>query len=159
MSKTSRRVFATHAGRISKTIAAPLRYVYEWCTDFRADDGKFSKSRPSYRVMKPAPDRVVRIRISPPSARPTAVAAEVVRLYPPDAWHVDMIDEDDIEAVDYQLSWLGPRKTRLTMAITERWMVPKFPSKAAWVGGTSLYWDRLVSALEARYRKGLPARN
>lgn len=158
MPETSRRVFATHTGRFSKTVAAPLRYVYDWCTDFRTDDGKFSKSKPRYRVLKLAPDRVVRVRYSNSRAKQFAMAVEVIRLRPPNSWHVDQIDEADIEAVDYKLSSLGPKKTRIVLDIVERWMVPKFPPKTAWMAGTSLYWDRLAGALEDHYQKGLPAR-
>lgn len=158
MPENSRQVYATHAARISKVISVPLRYAFEWCTDFRPDDGKFSRSKPRFRVLKLSEDRVVRVRTSPPKLKPLNVAVELVRLRPPYAWHVDQIDEADLDSVDYKLTRLGPKKTRLSLHLVERWMVPKYPSKAEWVRGTSLYWDRLVAALEERYRQGLPAR-
>ncbi len=158
MPETGRRVYATHAVRISKVIAVPLRYAYDWCTDYRTDDGKFSRSRPRYRVIHLSEDRVVRVRTFPPKGKPLKIAVELVRLHPPDAWHLDQIDERDLNSVDYKLTHLGPKKTRLTLALVERWMVPDFPPKADWVHGTNLFWDRLVAALEERYRRGLPAR-
>ncbi|HEV2519340.1 MAG TPA: hypothetical protein VGX00_01795 [Thermoplasmata archaeon] len=157
MPEDSRRVYATHLARISKSIAVPLRYAYDWCTDFRTDDGKFSRSKPRFQMLHLSEDRIVRVRRSPPKVKPLKVAVELVRLHPPDAWHVDQIDEADLETVDYKLTRLGPKKTRLTLVLVERWMVPNFPPKADWVKGTKLYWDNLVAALEDRYRQGLPA--
>jgi hypothetical protein len=156
--ETSRRVYATHVVRISKVIAVPLRYAYDWCTDYRTDDGKLSRSKARFQVLHLSKDRVVRVRFSPPKAKPMKVAVELVRLRPPDAWHLDQIDEADLNTVDYKLSRLGPRKTRLTLDLVERWMVPDFPPRAEWVRGTNLFWDSLVAAMEDRYRRGLPAR-
>lgn len=158
MPEDSRRIYATHIGRFSKVIAAPLGYVYDWCTDFRSDDGKYSRSKPRFRVIQLSADRVVRVRYSNPGSEQLAVAVEVVRLRPRNAWHVDQIAETDVEAVDYKLRRLGPKKTRISLVLIERWMVPNFPSKSEWVRGTSAYWDGLVAALEEQYRHGLPAR-
>jgi hypothetical protein len=158
MPESGRRVYATHVARVSKVIAVPLRYAYDWCTDYRADDGKFSRSRPRFQVLQLSDDRLVRVRSSPQKAKPLRVAVELVRLRPPNAWHLDQIDEADLNSVDYKLTRLGPKKTRLTLDLVERWMVPNFPPKAEWVHGTNVYWDGLVGALEERYRRGLPAR-
>lgn len=158
MPESGRRVYATHVARVSKVIAVPLRYAYAWCTDYRTDDGKLSRSRPRFRVLKVSKDRVVRVRISPRKIQPIRVTAELVRLHPPDSWHLDQIDEADLNSVDYKLTRLGPKKTRLTIDLVERWMVPNYPPKSKWVEGTGLVWDRFVAAIEERYRRGLPAR-
>ena len=158
MPGNSRRIFATHTGRLSRTVAVPLRYAYDWCTDFRSDDGKFSSARPRFRVVKVSPRRVVRVRVASTVARDPPVAVEIVRLSPPDSWHVDQIDEHDLEAVDYKLTALSPMKTRVSLVIVERWMLPKFPKKAEWLRSTTEYWDRLVKAIEERYRNGQPAK-
>lgn len=158
MPGSGRRIYATHVVRMSKAMAVPLRYAYEWCTDYRADDGKLSRSGPRFQVFQLSKDRVVRIRSSPEKATPFRVAVELIRLRPPNAWHLDQIDEDDLNSVDYKLTRLGPSKTRIALSLVERWMVPNFPSKSEWVRGTGLYWDGLVAAVEERYRGGLPAR-
>lgn len=158
MPESGRRVYATHAVKVSKVIEVPLRYAYEWCTDYRTDDGKFSRSKPRFQVLQLSSDRLVRIRRSPAKTKPESVAVELVQLRPPDAWHLDQIDEVDLNSVDYKLTRLGPKKTRLTLDLVERWMVSDFPAKAEWVRGTNTYWDGLVAALEERYRSGLPAR-
>lgn len=158
MPETSRRVYATHLARYSKEIAAPIHYVYAWCTDYRSDDGRYSKSRPRFRVFHPAPGRVVRVRYLNSKARKVPVAVEIIRLRPPNAWHLDQIDEMDFNSVDYGLQRLGPKRTRISVVIVERWMVPNFPRKSKWVRATTVFWDGLVAALESDYRQGRPAR-
>ena len=158
MPENSRRIFATQTVRLSKMVHAPLHYVYDWCTDFRSDDGKFSRSKPRFRVIKLSPRRVVRVRMTPIGAKGPVVAVELVRLRPPNAWHVDGIDEGDFGAVDYKLTRLGPEKTRVTLVIVERWMVPRYPKKGEWLPPSSKYWDHLVRVIEKRYHRGLPAK-
>ncbi len=158
MPESSRRVFATHNVTLTKVVDAPLRYVYDWCTDFRPDDGKLSGSKSRSRVVKVSPRRLVRIRIAHDGTRDPRMAVELIRLRPPNAWHKDTIDEIDLDTIDYKLAALGPNKTRISVAIVERWMVPKYPRKADWVRRSSEYWDRLVQAIEERYRSGRPAK-
>lgn len=158
MAVPSRRIFATHVAEISKEARVPLAYAYGWLTDFREDDGQFAASRPRFRVTKLGADRIVRVRTSNPKAPHKAVAVELVRLTPPDRWHVDQIDESDLESVDYQLEKVGPRTTRIRLLIVERWTVRNHPAKAVWVRQASEFWDRLVRNLELRYRSGRSAR-
>jgi hypothetical protein len=156
MPESSRRVFATHHAQVSKTIKAPIKYVYEWCTDFRSNDGKFSKTR--HKVIHVGSDRVVRIieRVTPIES--PKVAVELVRLIPPYAWHKDQIGVTDLDSMDYKLAGLGSGLTRLTLSITERWMTRKHPTRSQWVRNANKYWDSLVAALEEDYRKGMPAK-
>ena len=158
MPEDSRRIYATHVGRVSKIIAAPIGYVYDWCTDYRADDGRYSRSKPRFRVIELRADRVVRVRYSDPRNKQLAVAVELVRLRPPNAWHLDQIDESDFNSVDYKLTRLGPKKTRLSITLVERWMVPTYPARSEWVRKASTFWGGLAAVMEARFREGLPAR-
>ncbi len=158
MLEMRRRIFATHTGRFSKIVDAPLSYVYDWCTDFRPDDEKFSRSKPKSRVIRVSPRRLVRVRIARHGASDPAMAVELVRLSPPNAWHKDTIDEKDLDAIDYKLTALSPNRTRISLVIVERWLISDFPKKADWVRRSSEYWDELVAALEERYRSGKPAK-
>ena len=158
MLEERRRVFATHTGTFTKTVNAPIRYVYDWCTDYRADDGRLSRSKTKIRFVRVSPRRLVRVRFANAGAKDPKVAVELVRLYPPNAWHKDTIDEIDLDSIDYRLSALSPKKTRIRLVITERWIVPNFPPKAAWLRSSRDYWDQLVMALEDRYRSGQPAK-
>ena len=152
------RIFATHSGVFTKVVDAPLRYVYDWCTDFRPDDAKLSGSRSKHRVIAVSPERLIRIRVANREARNPPMAVELIRLSPPDAWHKDTIDEKDLDSIDYKLTALGPKRCRVSLVIVERWMVPKYPRKAAWVASSSEYWDELVRSIEERYRSGRPAK-
>ncbi len=158
MPETGRRVYATQTGRISKTVNAPLRYVYEWCTDFRPDDAKLSRSERTHWIVRVSPQRLVRVKAARKAVGDPPMNVEVVRLSPPNAWHKDTIGEEDLDSMDYRLTALGPNKTRFTLVMVERWMVPNFPKKADWVRSASRFWDGLVLAIEERYRSGKPAK-
>lgn len=153
------RFYATQTVRVVKTIDAPLGYVYDWCTDYRSDDWKVSKpgTHPQFRVIRPSLHRVLRIRITPGKSTDPAVAVDLVRLEPPDAWHTDQIDEDDRETVDYKLTALSPTRTRLDLFVTERWVVPEHLNREGVRRRVSGAWDRYVGLIEARYRSGRPA--
>lgn len=157
MPADSRRVYATHRIRFSKLVAAPSPYVYRWFTDFRDDDGRFSTRRPGFRTLRLTRDRVLRVRFTKGKGKEPAIAVDLVRLAPPSRWHVDQIDETDLATVDYRVVRLGARRSRVDLAIVERWMTPDHPSRSEYLASTSSYWDRLVSALEDSYRRGTPA--
>ena len=154
MPANSQRIYGSYRIRISKRIRAPADYAHAWLTDFRARDGRFSSSRPRYRVQKLSPDRVLRIRFSGARGKSRLISVELVRLHARRSWHVDQIDETDLATVDYRVVRLGPRRSRITLDILERWMTPKFPGKAEYVQHTGAFGDRLISGLEARYRSG-----
>ena len=158
MPESSRRIFASHYATVTKTINAPIKYVYEWCTDFRSDDGKFSSSKTRQRVIHVGSDRVVRIIEGVTPIESPKVAVELVRLIPPDAWHKDQIGVTDLDAVDYKLVRLGSGRTRVTLSLTERWMTRTHPTRSQWVRNANERWDNLVAALEEDYRKGIPAK-
>ncbi len=158
MPEQGRRVFATQTGRLAKIVDAPLRYVYDWCTDFRPDDAKLARSEQRHRLVSVSPQRLVRVKVASKGARNPAMNVEVVRLRPPNAWHKDTIGEEDLDSMDYRLTALGPNRTRISLLMVERWMVPKFPTKADWLRSSNEYWDELVRAIEKRYRSGKPAK-
>ncbi len=154
------RIYATHTVRVSKTIEAPLSYVYGWCTDYRTDDWKVSRpgTHPRFRVIRPSARRVIRLRFTPGRSNDPLIAVDLIRLEPPDRWHTDQIDEEDRESVDYQLTALGPERSRLDLLVTERWIVPKHLSRVELRQRVSASWDRYVGLMEVRYRRGLPAK-
>lgn len=158
MPKQSRTIRGEYTFRVSKIVRAPLKYVYAWCTDYRSDDGKFSLLKPRFRVLRLGKNRILRIRTYSDGEAKDRVAVDLIRLDPPTRWHLDEIDEEDLEAVDYRLTALGPRRTRVTLSVTERWMIPNYPSRREVEMGSNAYWDRLVAALESHYRSGRPAR-
>jgi hypothetical protein len=154
------RFFGTTTVRVSKAIGAPKRYVYEWCTDYRPSDSRFSRARPRprYRVIHVSPRRVLRIRITGQGRSDPAIAVDVVRLDPPRSWRTDQIDESDWMSLDYRLAPIGPRRTRLTLHVTERWLTRDHPTSAELRARVSAVWDRYAAAIEADFRAGRPAR-
>jgi hypothetical protein len=161
MAQRGHRVFGTTTVRISKVVHAPLRYVYEWCTDYRPDDWRIRRKgtiKPKYRVLRVSPHRVIRVRLASRGSVDPDIAVDVVRLDPPADWHTDQIDETDRMAIDYHLVKLGPRSTRLELLVTERWVTREFPARPELRRRVSATWDHLSDAIEERYRSGAPAR-
>jgi len=137
---------------ISRIINAPLRFAYEWCTDFRNDDPKFSGSK-SKRTVHVKTDRLCVYTNKYSSEHGRKLGVNIVWLYPPSAWHLDYVGEEDDETGDYRLTRLGPRKTRLDMAFKEYWKIPKPPAKKEVLADTNRIWDNYIAALERDYRK------
>ena len=78
-------------------------------------------------------------------------AVNVVTLYPPRAWHLDFIGDEDDELADYLLTRLGPGRTRLDMKFEEHYKTRRAPSVAQDLKHTHQVWDRYVTALEKDY--------
>ncbi len=160
MPRDSRRVYATQRVRVVREVAAPARYVYDWCTDYRSDDWRVARrgTHPKFRVVTLSRHRLLRIRTTDRGQDDPEVAVDLIRLEPPDRWHTDQIDEEELETVDYRVRPLGRARARLEVRVTDRWMVPRHLSRSelsARLGGA---WDRYARFIEERYRKGLPAR-
>jgi hypothetical protein len=160
MPERGHRIYGTTTVRVSLLIRAPSRYVYDWCTDYRGDDGRFSsrRPRPSFRVIRLSPRRVLRIRVARGSGRESAIAVDLVRLNPPHSWHLDQIDETDRQSLDYRVSSAGRARTRLQLLVTERWVTPEFPTREELRARVGKTWARFAAAIEADYRAGRPAR-
>jgi hypothetical protein len=166
MPERGHRIYGTTTVRLSLVIHAPSRYVYDWCTDYRSDDARFSARRPlpSFRVIRISPRRVLRIRVARGSGRDPAMfdhhrlAVDVVRLNPPRSWHLDQMDETDQQTLDYRVRAVGRTRTRLQLLSTERWLTPEFPTREALRAQIAKTWTRFAAALEADYRAGRPAR-
>ena len=160
MPERGHRIYATQHIHVSKEIEAPLKYVYDRATDYCSDDWRLSPRRPrsSFRVVKLAPRRLLRIRITPSDARDPAVAVDVIRLNPPRAWHTDQIDEEDRETVDCRLTALGASRTRIYLLVTERWVVPTHLTRDETRRRVRAAWDRYGAQIEDRFTRGRPAK-
>ena len=77
----------------------------------------------------------------------------MITLYPPKAWHLDFVGDEDDETGDYVLSSLGRNKTRLDMTFTERYKVGGSPSKAQDVAHIHEIWEKFAAALEKDYAR------
>jgi hypothetical protein len=77
---------------------------------------------------------------------------------PPDAWHIDRVDERDLESVDSRLTALGASKTRIDLLAIERWWTPEHLRRTETQRRMRGAWGRSASEVESRLRSGRPAR-
>ena len=146
------RYTKTHTFHVSKTIHAPLRFVYDWCTDYRASDTKITGSKNKRRILLKTKHRVIYVSTYKMKGK-TRSAVNVVTLNPPKSWHLDFVGDDDDEVGEYVLKGLGPRKTRLDMTFLERYKMRGAPTKEQDRKSTLEVWDKYASALERDYAR------
>jgi len=135
---------------VSKIIHAQLRFVYDWCTDYRESDPQITGSKSKRKILMKTKHRVVWVA-SYRSSGKIRNAVDVVTLQPPNAWHLDFIGDEADQTADYTLTPLGARKTRLAITVKVRYKVRNVPSKAQDVKELHEVWDKYVAALEKDY--------
>lgn len=144
----------THTLHVSKVIKAPIRFVYDWCTDYRESDTKITRSKAKRRILLKTEHRVIYLSSYKSGGKPRN-AVNVVTLYPPKAWHLDFIGDDDDEVGDYVLTRLGPQRTRLDMTFEEHYKMRRAPTKVKDLKHTNDVWDKYVAALQKDYVRKL----
>lgn len=137
----------THTYRVSKIINAPLKFVFDWCTDFREDDNQITGSKTQRKILQSTKRRAIYISIYEHNAKMVS-AVNIVTLKPPKAWHLEYVGEEGDEIGSYNLKRLGPGKTRLDMTFTEKYKISNAPTKEEDKNQTEQTWDRYVTALE-----------
>jgi carbon monoxide dehydrogenase subunit G len=140
--------------RISKVIDAPLAFVYNWCTDFREDDGKLTGSRSKKKILEKTKSRVITTSSSMENGKLIGHVS-IVNLLPPNAWHLDTAGNPrEQETGDYKLTRVGANKTRLDMVFDVKYGAgAKVPSKEWWEEDSGKFWDKLIVALMKDYSK------
>jgi len=139
-----------HVYHVTKTIHAPLRFVYRWCTDYRESDPQITGFKSKRKILMKTKHRVIYV-IRYPSRGKIRTGVNVVTLHPPKAWHLDFIGDEDDETGDYVLTSLGARKTRLDMTFSEHYKIRNAPSKAQDAEHTHEIWDKYAAALKKDY--------
>jgi hypothetical protein len=139
-----------HTYRITKTINAPLKFVFNWCTDYREDDNELTGSKAQFKILQKTGRRVVYLRIFDRDGK-TSIAVKMVTLRPPKAWSLDQVGEDEDVIGVYRLTRAGPEKTRLDMKFTEKYKIGDTPTKEQDRKQTDQMWDKYVTALEKDY--------
>ena len=142
----------TYNFHISKTIHAPLRFVYDWCTDYRETDPKLTGSESKRKILLRTKRRVVYVETYRSRGKSTK-AVDVVTLFPPKGWHLDYVSDEDDEVGDYALSSLGLRKTRIDLTFLEHFKIAHAPSKKRYASMVSQVWDKYVEALQKDYSR------
>jgi len=137
-----------YAVHVSKTIRAPLRFVYDWCTDYRETDPKITGSKSKRKILLKNKHRAVYVENYRSGGKPRS-EVDVITLHPPKAWHLDLTsDEGWNETGDYVLSSLGFWRTRLDIRFKEHFKISKPPTKAEYEKHVSEVWDKYVTELE-----------
>jgi hypothetical protein len=140
--------------RVSKTINAPIKFVYDWCTDYREDDSQLTGSTRKRIIFEKTKKRAVYAQLYDGRNGKQTVAVDFVTLNPSKkSWHLEFFGEEDYETGDYKLTSLGKSKTKLAMVFREKWKIPNPPSIAEQIRHTDEVWDKYISALEADYAK------
>jgi hypothetical protein len=137
----------THTYRVSKIINAPLKFVFDWCTDFREDDNQITGSKTQRRILQKTKRRAIYISTYGRDAKMVS-GVNIVTLKPPKAWHLEYVGEEEDEIGSYKLKRLGSGKTRLDMTFTEKYKISNAPTKEEDRNHTEQTWDRYVTALE-----------
>ena len=141
-----------HTYRASRIINAPLRFVYNWCTDYREDDNKIAGSRTRRIILQKTKRRVVFTTTQRRRGK-TVSTVRIVTLHPPNSWQLDKVGEEADEIGDYRLTRLGPRKTRLDMTFKAKYKIANAPTSEEDTKQTNRVWDRYTAALEKDYAR------
>lgn len=145
---------------MSNVINAPIKYVYDWATDYTEEDnsiwgGKYPKiillktrTKTVYAYYKEGSDGKPKLGVRFVSLRPSIYS-----------WHLDYYAEEDIETGEYKLVRLGKRKTRMDIVIKNKWKHGKGPSSNDFEKNANLVWEKYGAALEKDYNSGKKAKS
>ena len=139
-----------HTYRVMKTIKAPLKFVYNWCTDYREDDNELTGSKAQFKILQKTRRRVIYLRTLERDGK-TMIGVKMVTLRPPRAWYLDQVGDDEDAIGVYRLTRAEPEKTRLDMKFTEKYKISGAPTKEQDRKETDQMWDKYVAALEKDY--------
>ena len=139
-----------HTYRVKKTVNAPLKFVYNWCTDYREDDNQITGSVTRFKILQKTNRRVIYLRTRKQHGK-TVIGVKMVTLRPPKAWYLDQVGEDEDVTAVYRLTRIGSERTKLDMTFTEKYKVSKAPTKEQDRKETDQMWDKYVAALEKDY--------
>jgi hypothetical protein len=135
---------------VTKTINAPLKFVYNWCTDYREDDNELTGSKAQFKILQKTSRRVIYLRTFERDGK-TLIGVKMVTLRPPKSWYLDQVGEDEDAIGIYRLTRTGPEKTRLDMKFTQKYKISDAPTKEQDRKQTDQMWDKYVAALENDY--------
>ncbi len=142
---------------LTKTIKAPIQFVFDWCTDFREDDYKLTDSSSRRTMYNRSGEKVVYVDEERVGGEVRRSKSEV-SLFPPNRWVLNAEGDVENEEGEYQLETKGKSATVLTMTFRVSHKLKPIPSKAKWEKDSNEFWDKLVVALEKEYGAGTRGR-
>jgi hypothetical protein len=137
--------------RFSKPINAPLRFVYDWCTDYREDDFKIIGVKARRLILEKTKSRAV--FIIQPKGTNVGTAINIVRFYPPKGWALNSIRAERDTTGHYRLRKLGPSSTKLDIRFKLKWKMIPTSTKAGLLRHLDEVWNKYAAALEREYKR------
>ena len=145
---------------MTKVIDAPLKYVYDWATDYTEGDNAIWGGKYPRIILLKTKTKVIYAYYSEDVNGKRKLAVRLVTLHPATySWHLDYYGEDAIETGEYKLTRLGKGKTRFHMVIKNKWKKGKGPSASYLQRNSNFVWTKYVEALEKDYNSGKRARS
>jgi hypothetical protein len=144
--------------RVSRIIDAPMKYVYDWATDYTEDDNYIWGSKFPRIILFKSKKKTVYASYKNGSDRKPKLAVRIITLHPSNYyWHLDYYAEEDLETADYRLTRLRKNKTRLDMIFKNIWKHGSGPSSKDFEKDVNFVWDKYTPALEKDYKSGKKA--
>ena len=144
------RYFERHTYVVTKSINAPLKFTYAWCTDYREDDNRITGSKTETKILQRTNRRVILVRAREQNGK-TMLSVKIIALHPPNAWYLDQVGEDEDVVGLYKLTRVGQKKTRLHMTFTEKYKILDAPTKEQDRIAINQMWEKYVVTLENDY--------
>lgn len=140
---------------MSKTINAPMKFVFNWCVDYRSTDPGIIGSKRERRVLSKTNKRAIFGSVFPAEdSGYRKIGVSLVTLKQPSSWHLDFFGEDYDETGEYKLKSLGKNKTAINIVLKEKWK-NKDPSELPTVADREQHvnqiWTKYITALESEY--------
>lgn len=138
---------------VSVEIQAPLKFTYDWCTDYTAEDGQISGEGHERRILAQSAREVV-LEDLYDTPKGWIWVRRTIRLMPPNRWRADSIGSDRALSVDYSLSEMPNASTALKIRARRRpyGIGTKNPPKRTWERRVAINWSNFARKLEKDYR-------
>lgn len=137
--------------KLSKTINAPMKFVYDWCTDFAAVQAAVPTA--PRKVVQTSRKRIIFIEIYEGADGGQKAGVDIITLRPPRSWRMEYIGEENDEFAEYTLSQLSKERTRVEASFRNRWKGSFSLSTPQKRKIESDLWDRYAAAVELAYSK------
>jgi hypothetical protein len=140
--------------RIRLDLDVPLEFAFAWCTDYTPEDGKLEGESYRRKVVERTPRRVVFEDLEE-TKDGWIWSRDVVRLRPPNRWHMDGVGNAREVTADYMLTRLPDGRTQLDLRWRRRPLIPAAAklTKAQREASTLRAWKRFRAAMERDYRR------
>lgn len=137
--------------KVSKIMNAPITYVYNWCTDFRADDPEIIGAQYTRHIVDKSKKRVVWVQHYTRDDKEMEGVRYVVLSPRKKSWHMEGANEESNRTGDYSLRSLGKEKTKLDISIKIQYKTIEPESIPKLKENLSADWEKYKAALEKDY--------